>query len=571
MRRTGAMGGSLAAFGGLQALGAQVAAGQAPGRTSGYGPLVPKAAQNDPANVLALPADFNFQVLSRQGVPMSDGNLTPGIFDGMGAFRGRGDRTILIRNHENRRSRGEIPVIVPADKRYDPDPTYIAGDTKLIVSRRRAGRNPDGTPRFVYTVERDFAILGGTDTNCAGGIVGDSWVTCEETVNRGASGLKHGFNFEVPAFADGPVKAVPIPQQGRFVHEAVAELDGILYETEDVRITPDPLTQKRLLGSSFYRFVPTDRDDDDDGDGDDDDDRGRRRGRLGNGRSLVDVRGKLQALKLRDEFHANMDVGRPVGVPFRVEWVDIDDPDHDDDTDNRRDRQGGFTPVRVQAQDKGAAFFDREEGIWTDERKGKVFFDCTEGGGGSGDRQGNGQVWEYDPRRRTITLIFQAANLGSGPDDGPAPTLDNPDNLVLVPQTGDIFLQEDSPGEQYVRGLTQRGELYDFAMTVTNDTEFCGGVFDPDGQTLYLNQQGDRLGENEDPQGSPEGRGVTYAIYGPFGRRGRRDDDRGRDDDDRGRGRGRGRGRDDDDRGNGRGRGRDDDDDRRNGRSRDDD
>ena len=551
------MGGSLAAFGGLQALGAQVAAGQSPSRTSGYGPLSPRPAQNDPT-VLQLPADFNFQVISRQGVPMSDGNLTPGIFDGMGAFRGRGNRTILIRNHENRRRPGEIPVIVPADERYDPDPTYIAGDVKLIVSRRRQGRNPDGTPRFVYTVERDFAILGGTDTNCAGGIVGDSWVTCEETVNRGASGLKHGFNFEVPAFADGPVKAVPIPQQGRFVHEAVAELDGILYETEDVRITADPTApgqprRKPLLGSSFYRFVPTDRDGDDD-------DRGRRRGRLGNGRSLVDVRGKLQALKLRDEFHANMDVGRPVGVPFRVEWVDIDDPDHDDDTDNNRLRQQGLTPVRIQAQDKGAAFFDREEGIWTDERKGKVFFDCTEGGGTNGDRQGNGQVWEYDPRRQTITLIFQAPTVGSGPDDGPAPMLDNPDNLVVVPQTGDIFLQEDSPGQQYVRGLTQRGELYDFAMTVTNDTEFCGGTFDPDGQTLYLNQQGERLGENEDPQGAPESRGVTYAIYGPFERRGRRDDDD--------RGNGRGNGRDDDDRGNGRGRGRDDDDDRRNGRRR---
>jgi secreted PhoX family phosphatase len=67
--------------------------------------------------------------------------------------------------------------------------------------------------------------------------------------------------------------------------------------------------------------------------------------------------------------------------------------------------------------------------------------------------------------------------------------------------------------------VTRDGEIYDFAQTVTNETEFCGACFDPDGQTLYVNQQGERLGENEPPQGTPQMRAVTYAIYGPFERR----------------------------------------------------
>jgi uncharacterized protein len=529
VKRGSAAGGTLFGMGALHAVGAQIAAGQTPAASEGYGPLVPRAAQNDPSMVLRLPEAFHFEVISRQGRPMSDGRPTPGIFDGTGSYPGRNaDETILIRNHENRRRAGEIPVVVPADKRYDPDPIYTGGDTKLVVRRRRAGTHPDGTPRYTYTLVRDFAILAGTDTNCAGGEIGGFWFTCEEAVNRSAaSGLKHGYNFAIPAYADRPVKAVPMPAQGRFVHEAVAELDGILYETEDRSLQPD--AQVGQIGSVFYRFVPDSR-------------RGPGRGPK-RGDNPYAGPGRLQGLKLRNEFRANMDVGRVVGQPYPVEWVDVDYPDHDDDTDNRRDRQPNLTPTRIQAIDKGAAFFDRQEGIWTsDERgnrlddgdrpgrgNGKVYFDCTTGG-----PQNLGQVWEYDPGRETITLIFESTNPGQ---------LENPDNVVIVPRTGDIFLQEDSSGDQFIRGLTKRGEIYDFAQTVTNETEFCGGCFDADGRTLFVSQQGERSGSNPpgtfpgtpgEVEGTPDARAVTYAIYGPFeDRAGLRRPGRGRDDGDR--------------------------------------
>ena len=86
-----------------------------------------------------------------------------------------------------------------------------------------------------------------------------------------------------------------------------------------------------------------------------------------------------------------------------------------------------------------------------------------------------------------------------------------------MPETGDIFLQEDGAGEQFVRGVTQRGEIYDFAKTIINDTEFCGGCFSPDGETFFLNQQG---GTGVSPADVDAAGALTYAIWGPFDRRG---------------------------------------------------
>ena len=101
---------------------------------------------------------------------------------------------------------------------------------------------------------------------------------------------------------------------------------------------------------------------------------------------------------------------------------------------------------------------------------------------------------------------------------------------LVVPATGDVWLQEDGGGIQYVRGVTRDGRIYDFAATLRNNTEFCGGCFSPDGRTFFLNQQGDRPG-TEDALAA-----VTYAIWGPFDdasgappRGNDRDDDRDRD------------------------------------------
>lgn len=511
LRRSVAAGG-LAFAGPFQALSGRAASGAGLRRIAGYGPLVPKGD-------LMLPAEFNYQVISRQGRPMSDGQLTPGIFDGMGAFRGSRGRTILIRNHENRELAGEMRLLA-GPHAYDSD--MNGGNTKLEVRRRRAGRDPiTGQALYEYEVERDFVILGGTSTNCAGGIVGRSWISCEEVVKGPTANpetqpaffarKRHGYVFEIPSDADDAVDAVPITATGRFVHEAVSWTGGVLYLTEDRRRQTDP--KLGLIGGCFYRYIPDHfRANDGDTDEDSHDGHGRRPRRR-----LSDTTGKLQALKLRDEWHANMEDGRTVGVPYRVEWVDVEDPDHDDDTDNRTDRAPGFIPTRIQAQDKGAAWFEKMEGIWADDSRGgdddydderarKVFFACSDGG-----PINKGAVWEYDPRRGTLTMIYASTSKAQ---------LDNPDNVVIVPQTGDILVQEDGgdvgDSEHFVRGITQDGEIYDFCRSLSNTTEFCGGCFDPDGHTLYVNQQGER---GETPDGPAGEFAVTYAIYGPFGRK----------------------------------------------------
>jgi uncharacterized protein len=452
-----AVGGGLALAGPISALQAHTAEGRVR-RASVYGEPQPTPEEDSGVAYIALPPGFRYRVVSRQNDPMDDGNPTPGIFDGMAAYRGRNGSTILIRNHENRSRPGEIECKVPAGKRYDPDPNVRGGNTKLVVSRDRR-------------VTESFAVLGGTHTNCAGGLTPwGSWITCEEIFNYGSvenntvpgSGVPHGFSFEIPADADGPVEPLPIRAAGRFSHEAVAWLDGALYETED------------RDNAAFYRFLP------------------RRRPRESG--DLAAFGGTLEALVVRGRPNFDANLATP-GQTYPVEWVRIEEPNPPQDT------------VRQEAQSKGAAIFDRTEGAWTAD--GRVYFDCTTGGEAQ-----LGQLWEYRPggSRGELKLLYES----SSPED-----LEAPDNLVVVPATGDVFLQEDGGGEQYVRGVTRQGEIYDFARTVINSTEFCGGTFSPDGRTFFLNQQGERGA----PSPGPALEALTYAIWGPFGGERRGDDD----------------------------------------------
>jgi uncharacterized protein len=451
-----AVGGGLALAGPISALTARAAEGRSR-RSAGYGPLRPTPEEDSGVAYIALPPGFRYRVISRQNEPMDDGNPTPGIFDGMAAYRGRSGSTILIRNHENRSRPGEIEVKVPAGKRYDQDPNVRGGNTKLVVSRDRR-------------VTESFAVLGGTHTNCAGGVTPwGSWISCEEIFNYGSvegnrvpgSGVPHGYSFEIPADADGPVDPIPILAAGRFSHEAVAWLDGALYETED------------RDNAAFYRFLP------------------RRRPRESG--DLASFGGTLEALVVRGRPNFDANTANP-GETFPVEWVTIEEPNPPQDT------------VRQEAQSKGAAIFDRTEGAWASD--GRVYFDCTTGGEAQ-----LGQLWEYRPEGKSggrLKLIYESTS---------AATLESPDNVVVVPGTGDVFLQEDSSGEQFVRGVTRSGEIYDFAQSALNETEFCGGTFSPDGRTFFLNQQGERGA----PSPGPALEALTYAIWGPFG--GGRDDD----------------------------------------------
>jgi len=233
-----------------------------------------------------------------------------------GGTGGTGKRTVLIRNHENRERPGEIKVVTGPGFEYDE--TTFGGCTKLVVERAPAGRDPaTGQQLFAYTVSDRFNILGGTSTNCAGGEAPfEKWITCEEVVKRTPAGIEHGYDFEVDAMADGPVVAVPILAAGRFVHEATTFRAGILYQTEDRRIQPDPVLGQ--IGACLYRYIPDQR--------------------VGQSDNLASTTGPLQALAVKGSPHLNLDAVVTPGASFPVEWVPVPKPDHEDDTDNRRDR-----------------------------------------------------------------------------------------------------------------------------------------------------------------------------------------------------------------------------------------
>lgn len=475
LRRGAAAAGGLAVAGPLQAYSANVAMGQSTA-SPGYGPL-----RVAPGGDLMLPEGFEYRIISTQGEPMRDGKPTPGIFDGMGAFEGPDGTVVLIRNHENRSpffpgSQDEVPVEVPDDKEYDTNGLFKGGCTKVVLDSER------------NRIE-SFAVLGGTTTNCAGGMTPwGSWITCEEVVvpdtvdavnalfgsGTGQSddqvvqlpdgfgdlllGAKdHGYIFEIDASTDEAVVAVPIKPAGQFFHEAVAWLDETLYLTEDNDVTnPQDAV-------AFYRyrpgFVPT------------------RAGEL----AERQAEGVLEAMAISGQPDKDLRTGIPVGEAMPIEWVRIDDPTPQTDT------------VRQEAFGKGAARLTREEGIWVGEG-GRVYFDCTNGGEAE-----QGQIFELDVQRQSLTLIYES--------EDPAQLM-APDNLTVAP-FGDLFLCEDAEAPQFVRGLTPEGQIYDFARSTTRQAEFCGACFSPDGQTLFFNQQGDREDETA----------VTYAVWGPFASR----------------------------------------------------
>jgi uncharacterized protein len=68
-----------------------------------------------------------------------------------------------------------------------------------------------------------------------------------------------------------------------------------------------------------------------------------------------------------------------------------------------------------------------------------------------------------------------------------------------------------APGIENVNrliGLTRRGEPFEFAVNITDGSEFAGACFSPDGNTLFVNTFGESAAID------PPGR--TYAITGPW-------------------------------------------------------
>ncbi|MDJ0728334.1 MAG: DUF839 domain-containing protein [Prochloraceae cyanobacterium] len=282
--------------------------------TEGFGKLV-----KDPQGILDLPAGFQYRAFSRTGDKMSDGSLVPKDHDGMAAFRGPDNTTIVVRNHEISPNQPNA-AIAPDNKKYDR--LGRGGTTTLIIN------NQD------RSLVKDYVSLAGTVRNCAGGSTPwGSWISCEEDVSTPDSGKvarKHGYNFEVPANG-GLVDPVPLKAMGRFNHEAIAvdPETGFIYQTED------------RDDSCIYRFRP------------------KQPGNLQAG-------GFLDALVIQNMPKANTSKGLILGKTMPVKWVQLEDVDPKRDT------------LRYEAQSKGAAIFKRGEGICYGNKE--IYWTCTSGG-----------------------------------------------------------------------------------------------------------------------------------------------------------------------------------------------
>jgi secreted PhoX family phosphatase len=408
--------------------------------SAGYGALV-----EDPGGLIDLPEGFQYRVISKEGTPLSSGGKVPGDHDGMAAFPGPSNNTtVLVRNHELNPSDGSA---VPQKNPYRP-----------------VGEAPGGTTGILVNLEnrkkiKDYVTSSGTLNNCAGGATPwGTWLTCEEDRSP-----NHGFVFEVdPNDPENNLSRTPIREMGYFSHEAV-DIDprtGIAYLTEDdfrgaivapnAEVVADD-TPPGTRVSFLYRYIPTNKK--------------QRPGALQDG-------GKLQVMTLEEMPNYNFDLANPE-QRFGVVWKNVNwEEPHED------------------AEDLGAARFNRLEGAYF--AGGAFWFDDTIGG-----EARLGQIFRYLPSSNTLELFYEGTEKGK---------MESPDNIVVTPW-GDLWFAEDdavNDGDiiNRVMGITPDGQVYPFANNRLNDSEFAGPTFSPDGNTFFVNFQGDP--------------GMTFAIWGPF-------------------------------------------------------
>ncbi|MET9062090.1 alkaline phosphatase PhoX [Streptomyces antibioticus] len=428
----------------------------------GYGPLLP-----DPRGILALPAGFGYRIITHSGrTRLETGEFTPSNHDGTATFEGPRGTTLLVNNHELKGPRANWAHPVPLTEGLVYDPAAAGGCTVVEV-------RPDGRVA-------EWVGIAGTSTNCAGGRTPwGTWLTCEENSDRaGVNGMTrdHGYVFEVdPADRRANRNPKPLKFFGRYDHEAVV-IDpqrGHAYLTEDAA-SPNGL---------LFRWTPP---------------KGFRHGH-GTFRTLADDAGLLQAPRCFDSggrFVDDLSRATRTGTVYGVDWIDV--PDRDART----------TPVRAQFAAGEITRAHKLEGMWWGD--GGAYVVSSYARDESPGRH-DGQVWFYDPRRRTLTLKVL---LGVNPDPSADGAYDGPDNITVSPYGG-LVIAEDGEGVQHLFGATDSGRTYPIARNDLNIgtaeepefSEFTGVTFSQDGRTLYANIQ--------EP-------GIMVAITGPWKRQKRR-------------------------------------------------
>lgn len=420
------------------ALGATLCCSQKPtsriAKHNPYGELIEES-----NGIFRIPPGFSCRVLSQTDDLMNDGYRVPSACDGMAAISLADGRIALIRNHEldvnDRRPTAygkKLPnrIDLPAAISYDrgQQGVYAMGGTTTLIVDAATGQVVD-----------QRLSLAGTLRNCAGGVTPwSTWISCEETIVPAGGPLKrHGYCFEVDPILGG--NPLPIKQMGFFRHEAVAfSQDGrIAYLTEDRQ------------DSALYRF-------------------------LVNEPGNLHAGGRLQALAVvgKPKLNTANHSGNAVLPRSRlmVEWLDIENPDPDDDR------------LRAHCQSLGAAQFCRGEGVVCDGRL--VAFTCTAGG-----PKHMGQIWLYHPSpfEGRDQEKLQPGQLELFVESQDRRIMAMCDNLCFAPN-GDLIVAEDGPGpSQRLLVVKPDGETYVLLEHFVNISELAGCTWSPDGTTLFFN------------------------------------------------------------------------------------
>jgi uncharacterized protein len=137
------------------------------------------------------------------------------------------------------------------------------------------------------------------------------------------------------------------------------------------------------------------------------------------------------------------------------------------------------------------------EGTWWGD--GSIWFVSSRGDGPDAEDEDErsdgvhgGQIWRYDPRRSRLTLVVRFEQDHD---------FEGPDNITVSPHGYAVMCTDGEDGDQFLAGITPRGQTFPLAYNQLSDEEFAGACFSPDGRTLFANVQ------------VP---GHTFAIWGPW-------------------------------------------------------